>query len=40
MKALEQQPHHTIDFGETLDMDDWYKVLVTEHLLLKIIYQK
>jgi hypothetical protein len=40
MTALERQPHHTIDFGATLDMNDWYKVLVTGHLLLKIIYQK
>jgi hypothetical protein len=38
--ALERQPHHTIDFGSTLDVKDWYKVLVNEHLLLKIIYQK
>jgi hypothetical protein len=33
--APERQPHHTIDFGSTLDVKDWYKVLVNEHLLLK-----
>jgi hypothetical protein len=38
MTELERQPHHTNDFGATLDMNDWYKVLVTEHLLLKILY--
>jgi hypothetical protein len=38
--ALERQPHPTIDFGSTLDVKDWYKVLVNEHILLKIIYQK
>jgi hypothetical protein len=38
--ALERQPHHTIDFGLTLDVKDWYTVLINEHLLLNIIYQK
>jgi hypothetical protein len=38
--ALERKPHHTIDFASTLDVKDLYKVLVNEHLSLKIIYQK
>jgi hypothetical protein len=40
MTAIERQPHHNIDFGATLDMNDWYKVLVNKHLILKIIYQR
>jgi hypothetical protein len=33
--ALERQPHHTIDFGSTLDVKDWYQILVNDDLLLK-----
>jgi hypothetical protein len=29
-----------LDFCDTIRMDNWFKILGNEHLILKLIYQK